>query len=73
MLCVNPENGVLVIKDFAIDGTCQFITVMTDAEAAQLVDHITAAESSLIIASVCGAYASVFVIKLVLQQLGYRF
>lgn len=72
MLCVNPANGYLVIKDFAPDGTCAFTALMTADDGAQIADLITSADTSLIIAAVSAAYGSVFVIKLLLQLLGYR-
>ncbi|MEZ9204917.1 hypothetical protein AB4151_21410 [Vibrio splendidus] len=72
MLCVNPANGVLVIKDFNPDGTCAFTALMTASDGVELVDVISASETSLILASVATAYGLVFVIKLILQQLGYR-
>lgn len=73
MLCVNPENGFLVIKNFASDGTCAFTALMTSDDSAEMLDLLTAADTALIIASVAAAYGSVFVIKLILQQLGYRY
>lgn len=72
MLCVNPESGVLVIKDFAPDGACAFTALMTADDSAQIVDMLSIGDTSLIIAAAAFAYSSVFVIKLILQQLGYR-
>lgn len=72
MLCVNPVNGVLVIKDFAPDGTCAFTALMTADDSAQIVDMLSTGDTALILSAVATAYGSVFVIKLLLQQLGYK-
>lgn len=73
MLCVNQESGFLVIKDFAPDGTCAFTALMTADDSAQIVDLLSASDTALILSGVALAYSSVFVIKLILTQLGYRF
>lgn len=72
MLCVNPENGYLAIKAVASDGTCQFTSLYTVADMANMQDQISNQDIGFLLSAVIGAYALVFVIKLLLQQLGYR-
>ncbi|MEZ8122715.1 hypothetical protein AB4176_23980 [Vibrio splendidus] len=72
MFCVNPENGYLAVKQLAADGVCQFTSLYTANELTVVSDQISKSDVALIIGAVSGAYGLVFIIKLVLQQLGYR-
>ncbi len=72
MICVNPENGFLAVKNLSPDGNCQFMSLYTVQEMASLADQIRPSDTALILGSVAGVYTLVFVIKLILQQLGYR-
>lgn len=72
MLCVNPENGYLATKPLTSDGVCQFTVVYTAGDLPPTVDQIQASDIGLIIAAAASAYGLTFVIKLILQQLGYR-
>ena len=73
MFCVNPENGYLAVKALSSNGICDFSSLYTAQEMAQQTDQITNQDTVLVIAAVCGVYGSVFIIKLVLQLLGYRY
>lgn len=72
MFCVNPENGYLAVKQLSADGICQFTTLYTSSDMAIMQDHITTADTFKLIGAVAFAYGLTFVIKLTLQQLGYR-
>jgi hypothetical protein len=72
MLCVNQENGFLVSKAFAPDGTCAFTSLMTSSDSVGMTDLISSSDTNLILAAVASCYGLVFVIKVILQQLGYR-
>ncbi len=72
MFCVNPENGYLAVKALASDGTCQFTSLYTVQELAARSDQITPTVTASLIAAAAGLYGLVFVIRLILQQLGYR-
>lgn len=72
MFCVNPENGYLAVKQLAADGTCQFTTLYTANELTVVSDQLSQSDVALVLAAVASAYGLVFVIKLVLQHLGYR-
>lgn len=72
MFCVNPENGYLAVKQLAADGTCQFTSLYTANELTVVIDQLSQADVALVVAATATCYALVFVIKLVLQQLGYR-
>ncbi len=72
MLCVNPENGYLAVKAVASDGVCQFTSLYTATEFSQMTDQISDTDISLLLGAVIGLYGLVFIIKLVLQNLGYR-
>lgn len=72
MFCVNPENGYLAVKQLAADGVCQFTSLYTANELPIVSDQISKADVAMIVGAVASLYGLVFVIKLVLQQLGYR-
>jgi len=72
MFCVNPENGYLAVKQLAADGVCQFTSLYTANELTVVSDQISKADVAMIVGAVASLYGLVFVIKLVLQQLGYR-
>lgn len=72
MFCVNPENGYLAVKQLAANGTCQFTSLYTANELVVVSDQLSKADVALVVGSVAACYGLVFVIKLVLQQLGYR-
>ncbi|EJO9871629.1 hypothetical protein [Vibrio vulnificus] len=72
MLCVNPENGYLAIKQLSADGICQFTTLYTSSDMAIMQDHISTEDIFKLIGAVAFAYGLTFVIKVILQQMGYR-
>ncbi|QFT09732.1 hypothetical protein [Vibrio sp. THAF190c] len=72
MFCVNPENGYLAVKQLAADGVFQFTSLYTANELTVVSDQISKADVAMIVGAVASLYGLVFVIKLVLQQLGYR-
>ena len=72
MFCVNPENGYLAVKQLASDGSCQFTSLYSASDLASLNDQLTYLDGAALIGAAFGCYAVTFVIKLVLQQLGYR-
>ncbi|EGR0040912.1 hypothetical protein FR271_21960 [Vibrio vulnificus] len=72
MFCVNPENGFLALKALAPDNTCLYTSLYTVQDISNQSNLISSSDVGLIFAAVCSAYGLVFIIKLVLQLLGYR-
>ncbi|MDF5300171.1 hypothetical protein P3684_23685 [Vibrio parahaemolyticus] len=72
MICAKPLDGYLQVVQLASNETCQFITLIEKTDLIDTVSYLDEASAFEIIGAAASLYALVFVIKMVLIQLGFR-
>ena len=72
MICAKPLDGYLQIVHLAPNESCQYITLIEQTDLIETVSYLDEASAFEIIGAAASLYALVFVIKMVLIQLGFR-
>ncbi len=72
MICVQAVNDVLQVVNLAAGESCPYISLYDSSDFANPDGVLTLANVASLAGAAAGLYGLVFVIKLVLSQLGFR-
>lgn len=72
MICVKPLDGHFQIIQLTPNETCQFITLIEKTDLINSVSYLDQVSAFGFIGAAASLYSLVFVIKMVLTQLGFR-
>lgn len=73
MICAQPDsNGYLKIVELASSENCEYYQLVEQTQLSQYTSQLDSTSVMALFGAAVGLYATTFVIKMVLQQLGIR-